>query len=310
VKRPEVQQIVADHMEAQARQKDAPSFFYHLGDVAYYFGEADEYFPQFFHPYEKYPRPIFAIPGNHDGDLKPSDHGGRSLEAFVDTFCQPEVRISPLSSDAPRVTMTQPNVYWTLVAPCLTIVGLYTNVPEGGELDARQKQWLRQELTEAPTDRPLLVATHHPIYSLDDQHSGSEYMGEQLDGAIGDTGRLPDLVLSAHVHDYQRFTRPFQGREIPYLVAGASGYWHLHRLPKAPDGSSIAAPVRIPQQEITLENYVDDRHGFMRLTVTRTRITGEYFTVSRPQESWSKPPERVDAFALDLTQHRLVTPDL
>ncbi len=44
-----------------------PAFFFHLGDVIYNFGEADYYYDQFYEPFRGYDRPIFAIPGNHDG---------------------------------------------------------------------------------------------------------------------------------------------------------------------------------------------------------------------------------------------------
>jgi hypothetical protein len=54
-----------------------------------------------------------------------------------------------------------------------------------------------------------------------------------------------------------------------------------------------------------LESYCDDRHGFMRLIVTPTLISGEYFSVSRPQESWRVAPTRTDGFVLDLRSHRL-----
>jgi hypothetical protein len=47
----------------------APAFCYHLGDVVYYNGEVSEYFAQFYGPYQHYPLPIVAIPGNHDGEL-------------------------------------------------------------------------------------------------------------------------------------------------------------------------------------------------------------------------------------------------
>ena len=46
---------------------DGPAFFFHLGDVIYNFGEAQYYYDQFYDPYRAYDRPIFAIPGNHDG---------------------------------------------------------------------------------------------------------------------------------------------------------------------------------------------------------------------------------------------------
>jgi len=46
----------------------SPRFFYHLGDVVYFNGQSINYPSQFYEPYQYYDAPIFAIPGNHDGD--------------------------------------------------------------------------------------------------------------------------------------------------------------------------------------------------------------------------------------------------
>jgi len=60
---------VADAMvtEIQNQGANGPAFFFHLGDVIYNFGEAQYYYDQFYEPFRAYDRPIFAIPGNHDG---------------------------------------------------------------------------------------------------------------------------------------------------------------------------------------------------------------------------------------------------
>jgi hypothetical protein len=60
---------VADAMARGVRQGGAaaPAFFFHLGDVVYHFGEAQYYYDQFYEPFRACDRPIFAIPGNHDG---------------------------------------------------------------------------------------------------------------------------------------------------------------------------------------------------------------------------------------------------
>ena len=60
---------VADAMvgDVQAGGETGPAFFFHLGDVIYEFGEAQYYYDQFYEPFREYDRPIFAIPGNHDG---------------------------------------------------------------------------------------------------------------------------------------------------------------------------------------------------------------------------------------------------
>lgn len=305
VKAPQSQQIVAMGMESHFNFEDItlrPAFFYNLGDVVYYYGEAKEYFSQFYDPYDHYPAPIFAIPGNHDGDIAPGS--APSLTAFVNNFCTANPHLSPDAGEASRDTMTQPHVYWTLEAPFVTMIGLYSNVPEGGQLDTNQFRWFVNELQQAPADKALIVNVHHPAYSSDSHHSGSRYIQSMLDDAFQQSKRIADIVFSGHVHNYQRYTREFAGRQLPYVVAGAGGYWHLHYMAKMQNGEKLTLPYQTPEGP-TLESYCDDRHGFMRLMVTPTLISGEYFSVSRPQESWRAAPTRTDSFVLDLRSHRL-----
>jgi hypothetical protein len=301
----EAQYLVSQYLEKDLEQNqegNKPAFFYHLGDVAYYYGETDQYYAQFYEPYKGYDAPIFAIPGNHDGDVK--EGGAPSLEAFVKNFCAPKPQITPEAGDVLRHAMTQPNVYWTLQAPFATIIGLYTNVPEGGSLDQDQIDWLHSEMASADEQKALILAVHYPIYSGDKWHVGSAYLGEILDTAMRETKRVPDLVLSAHVHNYQRFTRQYQmdGRDyqIPYLVVGAGGYFHLHYEQKL-NGEMVPFGHYFAHERVMLERYCDDRHGFLRLEVDQHEVRGDYITVPRPQESWRHGPSGVfDHFAYPL----------
>jgi hypothetical protein len=306
VKYPIPQLIVSKKMEEQLHVAAAnrPAFFYIPGDVVYFNGQAEEYYPQFYNPYENYKVPIFAIPGNHDGNPGPS--GNPSLEAFMANFCSPTATITPDAQDVERDAMTQPNCFFTLNAPFVTIVGLYSNVPEGGKIEQDQIDWFVNELKTAPKDRALLVAVHHPAYSFDDHHSGSTHIRDVLDGAFQKSGRMADVVITGHVHNYQRFTRTIGDREVPYLVAGAGGYHNLHHMVPAADGGILQVPLDVPGENLTLEDYVDDRHGFFRFTVDAHRVVGEYFTVPRPQESWTQPAKRYDSFALDWKTGKLV----
>jgi len=307
VKYPVPQQIVAMAQEQQFDGLDSaahPSFFYHLGDIVYYYGEASEYYSQFYEPYSHYSAPIFAMPGNHDGDVMPG--GAASLTAFVNNFCAPEPHITADAGEVTRDAMTQPNVYWTLDTPFATFVGLYSNVPEGGKFDDQQIAWFMNELRTAPEDKALIVSAHHPAYSADTEHSGSLYIQETLDQAFAQAGRAADLVFAGHVHNYQRFTRATGGRQIPYIVAGAGGYWNLHYVAKQPDGSPLKLPYALPGGDTTLESYCDSRHGFLRLTVTPQYVRGDYFAVSRPHEAWRAPAKQIDSFTLDLREHRLI----
>src|SRR6202453_4657775 len=61
---PQFQFAVADAMADDLGSGVA--FWYHLGDVVYYFGQDQYYFEQFYDPYRNYNAPIFAIPGNQD----------------------------------------------------------------------------------------------------------------------------------------------------------------------------------------------------------------------------------------------------
>ncbi len=180
-----------------------------------------------------------------------------------------------------RTTMTQPYVYWTLDTPLVTIIGLYSNVE--GSLDPRsgsdQQNWLTAQLQAAPTDKRLFVTVHHPCYSLDVLHGGSPDILVALDGAMVAANRRPDAIISGHVHNYQRFSRQVDGAPLPYVVAGAGGYAndarHMHQIQAI--GSTL--PYETTHPDVQLENYQQDEPGFLRVTVTDTQTTFEYFSV-------------------------------
>jgi predicted phosphodiesterase len=278
VKDPNPQMHVTAAMVAD-RAASGAALFYHLGDVVYFNGDESEYGAQFYEPYAHYQLPIVAIPGNHDGDNS-DDSSVASLTAFVANFCSSTPHLDPQAQETNRDTMDQPNVYWTLTDDVVTIVGLYTNVPEGGVVAQDQVAWLVEELRAAPPSAALLVALHHPPYSCDADHGGSAAMGQMLDGAFAAAGRTPDVVLSGHVHDYQRFTRTIGTAAVPYIVAGAGGYHNLHAMAPDPSGAALAAPFRVAP-DCVLETFCADEWGFLRLTVTATTIAGEYMAVAR-----------------------------
>ena len=79
---------------------------------------------------------------------------------------------------------------------------------------------------------------------------------------------MPDAVLAAHDHDYQRYTRyvSFQGKEvkIPFIVAGDGGHGLTPRLKKV-EGSRTGFIVAM----ITLS------WGY-RCLIVRQQSTGHY----------------------------------
>ena len=276
-----------------AKPADRPSFFYHLGDVVYYDGEGANYWPEFYEPYLGYPGPIVAIPGNHDGDVNPTT-GETSLQAFVRNFCAQSAVISPDNRDAPRRTMTQPNVFWTLNTPLVTIIGMYSNCPEGGQVGETQKQWFISELKAATASLPIILAIHHPIYSAYGSHPGSSRLKQFLEDCCTQAKRAPDAVLTGHVHDYQRFSAPlYNKKNVPFIVAGAGGYnKRLHVLGRVFQDAKSASkfPVQIESEPELLENFNDSDHGYLRITVTKKAITLDYVAVPDPS---TNPKDRL-----------------
>lgn len=269
---------------AAAADGDKPQFCYHVGDVVYFTGEKSEYYAQFYEPYAHYEPPIFSIPGNHDGEVD-DPSAQTSLDGWVQYFMQAHPDVDPISKDAPRVQLNQPNVYWTLNTPYATFVGMYTNVPEHGSIDSTQQQWLTNEFATAPDDKALILALHHPIYSFDVYHSGSSKMADALENAIRDTGRVPNLVLSGHVHDYQRIEQKIIGDgPTPFIVVGNGGYHNLHQV------HSQAGDVA-PDTGAVLQ-YAAVTYGFLTLTIDSDTISGISTEVSK-----DGTPTKGDAFS-------------
>ncbi|HEY6534565.1 MAG TPA: metallophosphoesterase [Candidatus Nitrosocosmicus sp.] len=288
----DVEKAIADAMdqqisEAQSNVTIAPLFLYHLGDVIYFNGQSYYYNSQFYEPFQNYHAPIFAIPGNHDGDNQarrgdPVDTEP-SLFGFMRNFCD-----TTSNHESPyRATMTQPYVYWTLNTPFATIIGLYSNVD--GTLDARgtneQQQWFQQQVSTAPKDKALIIAVHHPPYSLDNHHGGYPDIEIAIDRIIQSTERIPTIVLSGHVHNYQRFERDLGGKKVPYVVSGAGGYANtyklLHKIELDENGERLQEGFQTTQGDLKFMNYNDQAPGFLRITIDKKEktLTSGYFLV-------------------------------
>jgi len=268
---PVPQNNVSNAMQA----RPAPAFVYHVGDLVYFNGDEADYPSQFYEPYAHLTVPIVGIPGNHDGDN--SDNTSvPSLSAFMANLCATAPALPAGSEEYNRDTETQPNCYWTLRAQAVTIIGCYSNVPSGGVIKPDQATWLAAELAAAPTGVPLIVALHHPPYSADSFHGGSASMGELLDAAFQSSQRTPDLVITGHVHDYQRFTRTMaDGRTLPYIVAGNGGYHNLHKLAAgATPGEELSAGV-------VFEAGDDTNWGFLSFTSDGHALSAEYVSVAK-----------------------------
>jgi hypothetical protein len=314
------QDFVAAMMTQDAGNLSAdkkPAFFYHLGDVVYFAGDITRYAANYYQTYKDYPGFIVAIPGNHDCQPDdpqdgPGDPNKSPLDGWVQNFMSKDPsQPGTNKTGASRTQMDLPNVFWTFTTPFATVIGLFSNVGESeGEIHQDQIDWFRGELTAADPKRALIVTVHHPPFSGDAEHSGSSAVDKVLTASFEATGRYPNLVLSGHVHNYQRFTSVVQGPrgqlQIPYVVAGAGGYKNLGKLQKI-NGAYPDPTKPLPLGNgLTLERYDHDNFGFLRVEVSKTQIVGTY--VSAPFVSGATPAASVvESFTVDLVKNTVVT---
>jgi hypothetical protein len=279
------QYAVVKPLLARGRGTD---FMVICSDVIYPSGDAEDYRAKFYGAYEGYPRPIHALPGNHDW------YDG--LVGFMHHLCGAEVsllstvedRASSLGERLRRLLWRRPahrspgerrrseaarrsnqrSPYFAIETGPLLVVGIDTGM--GGEIDREQGEWLRR--ISRGIDKPKLLLTGKPLY-VDGEHHPQEIEGG---GTVDDIVRAPEnnyvAAIGGDIHNYQRYSVRVSGREEPlqYIVSGGGGAYMsaTHRVPKIDlDGVGEDDFVCYPRRGDSLSFYsklYDRRFGFGR----------------------------------------------
>ena len=318
------------------------AFLFHLGDVVYNFGEAQYYYDQFYEPFRNYPAPIFAIPGNHDSFVVPGTKPGNApLDTFQRNFCSKQNVITPEAGSLHRTAMTQPGVYFTLDAPFVRIIGLFSNALEDpGVISNLSKKWpvvsniqtdfLRAQLKRIKQEKypgAVLLATHHPPFSYSPptkasggggNHGCSTVMLQQIDAICHEEGVYPHAFLSAHAHNYQRYSRIFDfgGKEIdvPFVVCGDGGH-NVNPLVRARKGTPSVEPhagddvkylegknSNVKVKHLILAKYDDHNYGYLRIYVDKQYLKIGFHQVGMQSLAQS----RYDMVTVRLADHHMV----
>jgi hypothetical protein len=326
-----------------AAEKGRAAFLYHLGDVVYNFGEAQYYYDQFYEPFRNYPAPIFAIPGNHDSFVVPGTKpAALPLVTFQRNFCSTQNVITPEAGSLHRTAMTQPGVYFTLDAPFVRIIGLFSNALEDpGVISNLDKKWrvvsnvqtdfLRTQLQKIKQEKypgAVIIATHHPGFSYappaktdgaGGNHGSSTVMLQQIDQICHDVGVYPHAFLSGHAHNYQRYTRiiQFGGQEydVPFIVCGDGGH-HVNRLvmpakghaavePNAGDDVMYLEGKKSPTKvnHLLLAKYDDQNYGYLRVYVDKQYLKIGFHQIGSRS---SLAQSRYDMVTVRLADHHMV----
>lgn len=304
---------VADQLSSdvlQSRAANRPSFLFHLGDIVYNFSESKYYYDQFYEPFRNYPLPILAIPGNHDSFIVPGTPPEEiPLTIFSHNFCALQPEITREAASLHRTAMTQPGVYFTLDAPFVRIIGLFSNgledpgviSSEGGKwpnVSDLQLDYLRAQLKRVHDENyagAVLIAVHHPPFSYippggtasSAAHGGSTAMLRQIDTICQAIGVYPHAFLSGHAHNYQRYTRTVaiggKTREVPFVVCGSGGH-HINPLVRAIQGQPAPEPAfgtdttyldpspAVQTSSLVLDKYQDTNFGYLRVVVDSTHL--------------------------------------
>ena len=328
---------------AQSDEDNRPAFLFHLGDVVYSFGEARYYYDQFYDAFRNYPAPIFAIPGNHDSFVIPGTaEADKPLTTFQRNFCSEHPAITPEAGSLHRTAMTQPGVYFALDAPFVRIIALFSNALEDpGVISNKEGKWsgvddtqlkfLTAQLKRVKSDNfqgALLLAVHHPPYSYGPppkktgkggNHGSSFAMLSQIDEICLDAGVYPHAFLSAHAHNYQRYTRTidFKGKEydVPFVVCGDGGH-NVNTLVRSSKGHPAQEPHpgtrvdylesakgAIKAKELWLEQYDDHNYGYLRVHVDTKQLVIGFHQVGTGTLAQSQH----DLVTVDLASHKMVT---
>ncbi|MGH3322607.1 MAG: metallophosphoesterase family protein, partial [Streptosporangiaceae bacterium] len=240
------------------RKAEDTSFMVIASDVIYPAGDSDEYGDKFYRPYQDYPRPIFAVPGNHDwydglnGFMRhfcgadrelrePPEIGRRSF--FRDLMWWLFWRDAPRPREArfrrmrglrgrPEQQAEQPGPYFAIEAGPVLLVGVDTGIT--GDLDRDQGAWLERISRGSP--KPKILITGVPIYA------NGAYDPGRIEGSpstVDDIVAAPEhnyiAVIGGNIHNYQRYpVRLPDGRTILHLVSGGGGaFMHpTHVIPR------------------------------------------------------------------------------
>jgi hypothetical protein len=318
-----------------------PAFLFQLGDVVYSFGESKFYYDQFYEPYRNYPGPIFAVAGNHDSFVIPGTPPAQApLTTFLRNFCASEPTVTPEAGSLHRTAMTQPGLYFTLDAPFVRIIGLFSNALEDpGVISSENGKWsavpdlqlefLAAQLARVKSDQfagAVILATHHPPFSYapppqggsGGPHSGNSMMLGEIDAVCKAQGVYPHAFLSGHAHNYQRYTRTVRlsgtAYDVPFIVCGGGGH-NVSPLVQAKLGQAAQEPatgIRVdyldPTPAVTtggllLENYDDRDYGYLRVTVDSKQLRIGFYQVG----TGSLPQSLADMVTVQLSNHTMIS---
>jgi Calcineurin-like phosphoesterase len=240
------------------REDRATDFMFIVSDVIYPAGGIDDYEDKFYRPYQDYPGPVYAIPGNHDwydsltgfmfnfcGVLRPPPRVTGPGPAWKRLLRQLLWRHAPNGHEnviermqqfrpSPQQRRRQPGPYLAIDAGPVLLVGIDTGII--GDIDREQGEWLRRISRMSP--KPKILLTGKPLYVNGEHHPGPVEGGGTVDEIVRNPAHNYIAAIGGDIHNYQRYPVALEdGRTLLYLVSGGGGaFMHAtHKIPNIDD---------------------------------------------------------------------------
>ena len=117
-------------------------------------------------------------------------------------------------------------------------------------------------------------------------------MNQSIDDACAAATVTPDLFLSGHAHNYQRYTRHIGGKQVPYIVAGTGG------MPPQPVATATGGPVA-GSTGLTYDAAISS-YGYLYVTLSEKLLKVEFWQLGQQHNKAS------DTVTVDLTKHAVI----
>jgi Icc-related predicted phosphoesterase len=221
-------------------------------------------------PLRKSGIPILAARGNHDAYHVVDE------AQFASLFSPPGA--PELAPDGFWYSVDQGGWRFLVLDTGTDMFGDRDPMPEAGV----QLGWLESRLSEA--DRlglGCIVLLHLPPFSSGKEERGVPWVKKRVVEDILDRHPVA-LVLSGHIHAYERIVRPgFEGRPVNYVVSGGAGGRFFRPRDRREEGSAI---------------FVEGVRNFVLLELGPDGLSGRALPVQVPGEDWRKPATPIDVF--------------
>jgi hypothetical protein len=117
-------------------------------------------------------------------------------------------------------------------------------------------------------------------------------MNASIDEVCTSTNVIPHAVLSAHAHNYQRYTRRIGGKQVVYIVAGTGG------MPPQNVPAATGQPADSSNQ-VTYDGTLA-AYGYLFGAVTKHQLKFDFWQLGAEHTS------AYDPITLDLDEHAVI----